>query len=294
MLSAAVRRNVRESSLDDLQQRLLYALTADIAGDGRIFALTGDLIDLIDIDDAALGTFNIVICRLYELEKDVFHIFTDVARLCQRGRVGDGEGNIQRSGKRLRKQRLAHTRRSEQKHVAFGKIVAVIARKGSLVVIVYRYAERDLGVVLTDDIFVKDSLDLLGLQKRGEILLGHLWSGRMMIIAVALDLARLLDDVHAKLDAAVADIRTAARDQPGHHILRFSAEGAVDFLFVVLIRHGTNSPYLLSITLSIRPYSNASCAVMKLSRSVSALTISSGLPVFSERMRFKRALVSSI
>ena len=47
------------------------------------------------------------------------------------------------------------------------------------------------------------------------------------------------------------------------------------------------------MTLSIRPYSRASWAVMKLSRSQSAVTCSTLLPVFSARMRFIRLLTTS-
>ena len=51
------------------------------------------------------------------------------------------------------------------------------------------------------------------------------------------------------------------------------------------------SGYLLSITLSISPYSRASWAVRKLSRSVSRSTTSMGWPVRSESISFSRFLV---
>ena len=47
----------------------------------------------------------------------------------------------------------------------------------------------------------------------------------------------------------------------------------------------------LSKILSTRPYSNACCAVMKLSRSVSRAISSMDLPVFSARMRLRLSLV---
>ena len=46
VLAAALRRHVADSSLQDLQQCLLYALAAHIASDGGVFALAGDLVDL--------------------------------------------------------------------------------------------------------------------------------------------------------------------------------------------------------------------------------------------------------
>ena len=62
------------------QQSLLYTFTADIPGDGRVLALAGDLVDLINIDDASLGFENIVIRRLDEPEKDVLHVLAHIAR----------------------------------------------------------------------------------------------------------------------------------------------------------------------------------------------------------------------
>jgi len=55
MLASALRRNIRDRALDDLQQRLLHALAGDVARNGGILALAGDLVDLVNVDDAALG-----------------------------------------------------------------------------------------------------------------------------------------------------------------------------------------------------------------------------------------------
>ena len=63
-----------------------------------------------------------------------------------------------------------------------------------------------------------------------------------------------------------------------------AAKRAVNLFFVVFVSHSFPSPYLLSITLSIKPYSSACCAVIKLSRSVSFLMTSRGLPVFSDKI----------
>jgi hypothetical protein len=39
----------------DLEQRLLHALARHVAGDRGIVGLAADLVDLVDIDDAALA-----------------------------------------------------------------------------------------------------------------------------------------------------------------------------------------------------------------------------------------------
>jgi hypothetical protein len=64
MLAPALRRHGGHRAFHDLQQRLLHALARHIAGDRRVVGLAGDLVDLVDIDDAALGAFDIVFGRL--------------------------------------------------------------------------------------------------------------------------------------------------------------------------------------------------------------------------------------
>ena len=54
MLAAALRRHVGDRPLEDLQQRLLHALAGDVARDRRVVGLARDLVDLVDVDDAAL------------------------------------------------------------------------------------------------------------------------------------------------------------------------------------------------------------------------------------------------
>jgi hypothetical protein len=54
MLAAALRRHVGDRAFHDLQQRLLHALARHVAGDRRVVGLAADLVDLVDVDDAAL------------------------------------------------------------------------------------------------------------------------------------------------------------------------------------------------------------------------------------------------
>ena len=55
VLVAALRRDGGLGALEDLQQRLLDALTRDVARDRRVVGLAGDLVDLVDVDDPRLG-----------------------------------------------------------------------------------------------------------------------------------------------------------------------------------------------------------------------------------------------
>src|SRR5213592_2712540 len=61
VLAAALRRHVRDRAFDQLQERLLYALTGHVARDGGAVALPADLVDLVDIDDAALRPLHVVV-----------------------------------------------------------------------------------------------------------------------------------------------------------------------------------------------------------------------------------------
>src|SRR5438270_1369711 len=79
MLAPALRRNVGDGAFEDLQQRLLHALSGDIASDRWVVTFAADLIDLVDVDDAPLRFLFVIAGGLIQLEDDVLHILTDVA-----------------------------------------------------------------------------------------------------------------------------------------------------------------------------------------------------------------------
>src|SRR5262245_23153248 len=63
MLASALRRHRRDRAFHDLEQGLLHTLARDVAGDRGVVGLAADLVDLVDIDDAALGALDIVVGR---------------------------------------------------------------------------------------------------------------------------------------------------------------------------------------------------------------------------------------
>ena len=79
----------------NFQQCLLHALAGHVARDGGVLALAGDLIHLVDIDDAALRQLNVEVCRLQQAQENVLDILADIACFGERGRIGDGERNVQ-------------------------------------------------------------------------------------------------------------------------------------------------------------------------------------------------------
>ena len=90
----------------------------DVAGDADVVLGLADLVDLVDVDDAALGGFKIVIRILQKLQEDVLDVFADVAGFGERGRVADGEGDIENAGQCFGEQRLAAAGGADQEHVA--------------------------------------------------------------------------------------------------------------------------------------------------------------------------------
>src|SRR5690606_14166662 len=110
MLAPALWWDVGDRAFDDLEQRLLHAFARNITGYRRIVALAADLVDLVDVDNAALSALHVVISILQQLNDDVLDVLTDVASFCQRRRISDREGHLEDFRKRLSEQGLAAAR----------------------------------------------------------------------------------------------------------------------------------------------------------------------------------------
>src|SRR6267142_2633798 len=194
MLAAALRRHGGDRAFHDLQQRLLHALTRHVAGDRRIVRLAADLVDFVDIDDATLRALDIVVGRLQQLEDDVLDVLADVAGFGQRRRIRHREGHVEDARERLRQQRLARAGRPDQQDVGLGELDVLVLGLvvEPLVVIVDRDREHLLGVILADHVVVQDLADFL----RGRDAVARLHQRGLVLLA---------DDVHAQLDALVAD-----------------------------------------------------------------------------------------
>ena len=229
MLAPALRRHACDRAFEDLQQRLLHAFAGNIARDGSILALAGDLVDLIDVDDALLRAFHVVIRSLDELEQDVLHILAHIARLGQGRGVRHGEGDVQDLRKRLRKHGLAAARGPQHDDVALLQLHIVVrrARVDALVVVVDRNGKRALCVLLADDVLIQNRGNVVRLRDIRKL---HRRS-----------LHIIFQDLAAKLDALIADIDAWPRDDPMHLILRFAAEGALHGAFLVGFCHSFTS-----------------------------------------------------
>ncbi len=215
MLASALGRHACRGPLDDLQQGLLDPLAGDVAGDRRRIGLAGDLVDLVDVDDAALGLLDVVVGGLQQVEDDVFDILADVSGLGQVGGVGNGEGHVEQLRQRLGQQRLAAPGGAEQQDVAL--LHLDIARLGgvldALVVIINGNGQDLLGLILADHVIVQDILDL-----------GRPGQSRLVGLCRLFELGLFDDDVLAQVDTFVADIYGRSGNELFHFVLRFAAE----------------------------------------------------------------------
>ena len=126
MLAPALRRHRGHRAFDQLQQRLLHAFARDVARDRRVVGLARDLVDLVDVDDAALRALDVVVAVLQQLLDDVLDVLAHVAGFGQRGGVGDHERHVEQARERLRQQRLAGAGGADQQDVALAQLDLVL------------------------------------------------------------------------------------------------------------------------------------------------------------------------
>ena len=164
MLSSPLGWNRSHRPLKDLQQCLLYALAGNISCNRYILRLLCDLIDLINIDNAMLCPFNIVIGSLDQLQENVFHIFTYITCLRQRSGICNGKRHIDYPRQCLGKKGFSGTGRSQHQNVAFLQFDSqIIACQYPLVMIIHSHRKDLLGLILSDDIIIQKSFQFLRL-----------------------------------------------------------------------------------------------------------------------------------
>jgi hypothetical protein len=213
MLAPALRRHRSDGAFHDFQQRLLHAFSRHVARDRRIVGLAADLVDLVDIDDAALGPLDVVIGGLQQLEDNVLNVLADIAGLGQRRGIRHGEGHVEDARERLREQRLAGAGRTDQQDVRLRELDVVMLglMVEPLVVIVDGDREHLLGVILADHVIVENLANLL----RSRNAVARLHQRGFVLLA---------DDVHAQLDALVADEHGRSGNELAHLVLALAAE----------------------------------------------------------------------
>ena len=211
VLAPAGGRDARDSALEDLEQRLLHTFAGDIARDGEVLGLAGDLVDLIHVDDTDLRAVDIAVCRGDELEQDVLNVLAHITGLGEGRGVGDGEGNLEHAGQRLREQRLAGARGAEEQDVALGKLdilvdgvgaqgaLGGIAHQNATIMVVHSHGHGALGVLLAHDILGQRVVDLVRGGHAGDDALGGLaHGGGRRLILIHVEIVHGLGVIHVR------------------------------------------------------------------------------------------------
>ncbi len=150
MLAAALGRDVRNGSFEHFQQGLLHAFARDVAGDRNVVSGLADLVDLVDVDNAALGGFQVEIRGMQQLEEDILDVLADIASLGQRRGVADGKGDVENPRQRPGQERLAATRGTDQQDIGLVELdflIGLFAVNEPFVVVVQGDGEDFLGAV---------------------------------------------------------------------------------------------------------------------------------------------------
>ena len=122
MLPPALRGHSCLGALKNLEQGLLHTLTRYVSGDGGVVGLAGNLIDFVDINNAALGLFNIAVSSLDELEQDIFNVLAHVAGLGQAGGVGNGKRYVEFLSQGLGQVGLTRAGGANQENIRLGNL----------------------------------------------------------------------------------------------------------------------------------------------------------------------------
>ena len=249
MLTATLGRHVHHRTLQQFQKSLLHTLTTDITGDRRVIALTGNLIDLVDEHDTPLGCLHVVISHLEQTGQDALHILAHITSLSKYRRIHDGEGHVEQFGNRTGQQGLTRSRGAHHDDVALLDLHTVVGDRllQTLIVVIYRYSEITLGLVLSDHIVIKIGFDLLRLR--------HLLQFELLVLRFLGVRHILLHDMVSLLGTVLADKPAQARDQQFYFTFTSSAE-------TTCFLHPSSYFFLVS-TVSIIPYSLASSAVIQ-------------------------------
>ena len=230
MLAPALRGDVGDAALDYLEQRLLNALAGHVPRYRAVGAFARDLVYFVYVDDAALSPRYVEVRRLYQAQQDVLDVLAHVARLRERGGVGDGERDFEYVGEVLRQMRLAGAGGAYHQDVRLLQldpvVLAPLGRPDALVVVVDGDAQHLLGLFLPDHVLRELGVDALGVQVQLFGVGGALGGAPSPLLGRRRRFFR--DYLVAEVDAFVADENLVGpRYEPLDLRLRFAAKGAV-------------------------------------------------------------------
>ena len=138
MLAPTLGRHIHVGALQQFEQSLLHTFATHVAGDGGIVTLTGNLVNLINKDDAPLGCCHVVVSHLQQSSEDALHILAHIACFGKHSSVNDGERHVEHLGNGACKQGFACTCGAHHDDVALFYLhtILVLGLLQTLVVIV--------------------------------------------------------------------------------------------------------------------------------------------------------------
>jgi hypothetical protein len=181
---------------------------------------------------------DVVVGVLQQLQDDVLDVFTDIAGFRQRRGIRHRERHVEDSRQRLRQQRLAAARGADEQDVRLRQFHVVVLRGvvQALVVVVDGDRQHAFGVELADHIGIENRADLL---RRGNAITRL--DQRVLVL--------FTNDVHAQLDAFVANEHGRPGNQLSDLVLALAAEGAVKrVLFLSHLSSLTRPGTVLGVT----------------------------------------------
>ena len=228
VLALAARRELDDVALEHLEESLLDALVARVGRDGVVgTGLAGDLVELIEVDDAVLGLLDVLVGRVVEIADGDFDIGADEAGLREARGIRDGERHVEELREVGEQRGLAAAGWAEHDDVRLLDLRAVVVRVAvlhALVVVVDGDGEDLLRAVLVDDVLIEVLLDDVRL-----VLLEDLveLGGEVRRLLFSSVLFVELDVVGELLDAVLADAEARGRVVDRH------VERVVDFDFAL-------------------------------------------------------------
>src|SRR5215467_11044279 len=79
MFAPPLWRNIASAAFQDFQKRLLNAFAGNVPGNAYVVRFPTDLVDLVNVNNANLRSFHIVIGVLQKTQNDVLDILPDIA-----------------------------------------------------------------------------------------------------------------------------------------------------------------------------------------------------------------------
>ena len=141
VFSSALRRNIGNSTLQNLKESLLNAFTADIPSYRRVFRFSGNLIYFIYIYNPALSLLYVKLGILKKLQENILYIFPDITCFSKSGCICHGKRYMKNLGKCLCQKRLSAAGWPDHKNIAlckFDVIVFGLYRKNTFVMVINR------------------------------------------------------------------------------------------------------------------------------------------------------------